>query len=108
MNNKNNNNGLTNDFYKIKEWVVDVDDLAESLNLDGYQFNILKSLFGLNKSRHNGTTPLRDSNKMLHYSIKNLVKYYRETDKDISDIISEVINNLDDDIKTKIKNKINI
>jgi len=102
----NNNNGLTNNFYKIKSFVKDVDDLSESLNLDGFQFNILKSLFGLNKSRHNGTSPLRDSNKILHYGIKNLVKYHRDKDKDISDILSEVINHMDKDIREKIKEKI--
>lgn len=108
MENSNKNNGLQNNFYKIKFWVKDVDDLAESLTLDGYQFNILKSLFGLNKSRHDGTSPLRDSNKMLHYSIKNLVRYHRDKDKDVSDIIAEVINAMDVDDKIKIKEKINI
>jgi len=100
-----NNSGLKNNFYVIPEYVKDVDDLSEFLNLDGFGFNILKSLFGLNKSRHNGTSPSRDSEKMLHYSIKNLLKLMRTKDKKITvgDVLIQVIDKLDDVDKNKIK-----
>ena len=107
MNKENNNNGLRNNFYEIEEFVVDVDDLSESLNLDGFQFNILKSLFGLNESRHNGTSADRDSYKILHYAIKNVLKLKRSVGYKIGDVLMDVISKLRDEDIDYIKNKIN-
>ena len=102
---KNNSGGLKNDFYKIPDYVKDADDLSEYLKLDGFGFNILKSLFGLNRSRHIGTSPVRDSEKMIHYSLKNLLKLMRTKNKDltIGDVLILVINKLDDEDKDKIR-----
>lgn len=55
---------------------IDVDDIAEHLNLHGFLFNVLKSVFGCaiadetGISRHRGTSALRDANKMVHYATK--------------------------------------
>lgn len=102
---ENRNSGLKNNFYVIPEYVKDVDDLSEFLNLNGFGFNILKSLFGLNKSRHNATSPIRDSEKMVHYSIKNLLKLLRTKNKKLTvgDILIDVIDKLDELDKNKIK-----
>ena len=91
------NDGLKNNFYKIKKWVSDCDDLGESLNLSGFTFNILKALFGLNESRHSGTSPIRDSNKLLHYAIKHNMSIRRNSKQDINqaDILYIVYTKLD-------------
>ena len=87
MSNEKNgsNDGFKNNFYKFKPWVYDVDTLAESLNLDGFLFNVLKSLFGVTISRHDGTNPERDLNKLLHYSLKSSIKIRREKNEEFSD-----------------------
>ena len=43
--NNGTNDGSKNNFYQIPEWVEDLDDLAEYLDLDGFEFNVLKSLW---------------------------------------------------------------
>lgn len=62
------NDGSKNSFYAIPEWVEDLDDLAEYLKLDGFEFNILKSLWVHIGTRHSGTDEKREINKCLHYS----------------------------------------
>ncbi|TLP41053.1 hypothetical protein [Arcobacter arenosus] len=66
------NDGSKNDFYKIPDWVEDVDDLHEYLQLDGYEFNILKSLWSRLGNRHGATNPIREAKKCLHYAEKRL------------------------------------
>lgn len=60
--------GSKTDFYDIVD-CKDVDDLAEHWNLRGDEFNCLKSIAGIALgSRHSGTSPIRDANKLLHYA----------------------------------------
>ena len=60
--------GGKTDFYDIKG-CLDVDDLAEHWGLKGDEFNCLKAIVGIAKgSRHAGTSPKRDANKLLHYA----------------------------------------
>lgn len=104
----NNNNGLTNNFYRIEKWVKDVDDLAESLNLTGNLFNILKGIFSTKGDRHAGTNQIRDSFKMIHYSIRHTLSLKRKDDRSIStaDILVEIYKQLDEKEKKKVRNKI--
>lgn len=75
--------GSKNKFYEIPEWAKDLDDLSEYLNLDPYEFNILKTLWIHKGKRHNGTNKLREINKRLHYAEKSKEKYLRnEKDKE--------------------------
>lgn len=67
------NDGSKNKFYEIPEWVKDLDDLSEYLDLRGDEFNCLKAIYGVAKSRqganrHSSTGIKRDSNKLLHYA----------------------------------------
>ena len=74
--------GGKNSFYDIPEWVLNVDDLAEYLDLRGDEFNILKSLWTNIGQRHDATNPLRESKKCLHYAdrrFKRLEKDKTET-----------------------------
>jgi len=100
------NDGFKNEFYKLKKYVKDVDTLAESLGLSGFNFNVLKSLFGINKSRHNGTTPERDLNKMLHYSMRSNIEFRRKKDETYSeaDIVFLMYTKLDKKEKEKFNN----
>lgn len=60
--------GLETDFYNM-DGCKDVDDLAEHWNLKGDEFNCLKAIAGIALgSRHSGTSPIRDANKLLHYA----------------------------------------
>jgi hypothetical protein len=60
--------GSATDFYNIKG-CKDVDDIAEHWNLRGDEFNCLKAIAGIALgSRHSGTSPIRDANKLLHYA----------------------------------------
>ena len=101
---ENNNNGGINEFYAIPEWVTDVDDLSEHLDSTGFQFNILKSLFGMNKHRHSGTSNLRDSKKMIHYSIKNYLQCIRKENikATYNDVLIGLINELPEKSREKI------
>ena len=75
--------GSKNKFYEIPDWIKDLDDLSEYLNLDPYEFNILKTLWMHKGKRHNGTNELRELNKRLHYAEKSKEKYLRsEKDKE--------------------------
>jgi DNA-binding response OmpR family regulator len=75
--------GSKNKFYEIPSWVKDLDDLSEYLNLDPYEFNILKTLWIHKGKRHSGTNELREINKRLHYAEKSKEKYLRnEKDKE--------------------------
>lgn len=72
--------GGDSQYYKINvENVneIDVDWLASELNIHAFEFNVLKSIFGiiLNKergNRHGGTNINRDIEKIIHYA--NLIK----------------------------------
>lgn len=102
---KNKNNGGNNPFYKIPNWVNDVDDLAEHLKLNGSSFNILKSLFGLSKPRHNGTDEERDIKKIIHYGIRLLLAKRRVPELEITkaEIIAELYNELTESDKKRFK-----
>ena len=73
------NNGSKNKFYEIPKWVKDLDDLSEYLQLDGFEFNILKTLWIHKGNRHNGTSKEREINKRLHYAKKSKKKHTRES-----------------------------
>ena len=66
--------GSKTDYYNIPDWVRDVDDLAEWLDLGFDGGNCLKAIFGIaiarktNKTRHNGTSISRDAKKLKHYA----------------------------------------
>lgn len=72
------NDGSKNKFYEIPEWVKDLDDLSEYLELDPYEFNILKTLWLHKGNRHNGTNNTREINKRLHYAQKSKEKDIRQ------------------------------
>ena len=60
--------GGKTDFYDCSG-CKDVDDLAEHWDLRGDEFNCLKAIVGIAKgSRHKGTDPVRDANKLIHYA----------------------------------------
>ena len=71
----NLNDGKKNSFYTIPDWVKDVDDLAEYLNLSFDEGNILKSLWTKLGNRHSGTNPMREANKCLHYAGRRQKRY---------------------------------
>ena len=73
--------GSKNKFYEIPNWVKDLDDLSEYLNLDPYEFNVLKTLWIHKGKRHNGTNELREINKRLHYAEKSKEKYLRKEEE---------------------------
>ena len=72
------NNGGANMFYKLPDWIHDVDTLAEYLELDGFEFNILKSLWRHKGQRHVGTSEEREVNKCLHYAQRSVDKVNRK------------------------------
>ena len=76
------NDGSKNNFYSIPYWVHDLDDLAEYLDLDGFEFNTLKSLWLHRGDRHNGTNEEREINKRLHYANRSSRKYQRSKDEE--------------------------
>ena len=71
------NDGSKNSFYDFPEWVTNIDTLAEYLQLDGYDFNVLKSLTVNLGKRHAGTSKKRELNKRLHYSEMAIRKFKR-------------------------------
>jgi len=71
------NEGSKNSFYDFPEWVTNIDTLAEYLQLDGYDFNVLKSLTVNLGERHAGTSKKRELNKRLHYSKMAIRKFER-------------------------------
>jgi len=71
------NDGKKNRFYDFPEWVTNIDTLAEYLELDGYDFNVLKSLTINLGERHAGTNQERELNKRLHYSEMAINKFKR-------------------------------
>ena len=75
------NDGGKNDFYAIPDWVEDVDTLSEYLELDGYEFNILKTLWHRKGNRHDGTNPKREAKKCLHYANRRMEKIERKETK---------------------------
>ena len=75
------NDGGKNDFYAIPDWVEDVDTLSEYLELDGYEFNILKTLWYRKGNRHDGTNPKREAKKCLHYANRRMEKIERKETK---------------------------
>lgn len=77
MSAKGQNNGSKNKFYELPSWVNDCDTLAEYLDLDPYEFNILKTLWINKGARHNGTDKEREIMKCIHYSNKRLDKFKR-------------------------------
>ena len=78
-NKKVKSDGKKNKFYEIPKWVKDLDDLSEYLDLDPYEFNVLKTLWIHKGKRHDGTNESRELNKRLHYSKKSLKKHKRRT-----------------------------
>jgi len=106
---KQNNNGLTTTLYKIPKWVKDVDDMSEFLGIDGFKFNILKSLFSARGARHAGTNQFRDNNKILHYGIRNVLTEARKLKKHttVSDILLTVYDKLSKKERKKFKKLIN-
>lgn len=63
-----NTDGCKTTFYNI-DGCKDVDDVAEHWELKGDEFNCLKAIAGIALgSRHSGTTPMRDANKLVHYA----------------------------------------
>jgi len=86
MSAKHNNNGGNNTFYDIPQWVKNVDDLSEYLNATSAMGNVLKSLFGMNKSRHAGTSADRDAKKILHYGVRILLWLKRPQNENIEDV----------------------
>ena len=72
------NDGGKNNWYKFPDWVNDIDTLSEYLQLDGYEFNVLKSLTSNLGSRHSGTSIERELNKRLHYAKKSIEKLNRQ------------------------------
>ncbi len=71
------NDGSKNSFYDFPEWVTNIDTLAEYLQLDGYDFNVLKSLTLNLGERHAGTSKEREIKKRVHYAGMALEKFNR-------------------------------
>jgi len=71
------NDGSKNSFYDFPEWVTNIDTLAEYLQLDGYDFNVLKSLTVNLGERHAGTSKSRELKKRLHYAKMAIKKFER-------------------------------
>ena len=71
------NDGGENSFYKLPDWVYDVDTLSEYLELDPYQFNMLKALWSNKGQRHTATNKHREANKALHYAQREVDKLQR-------------------------------
>jgi len=88
------NGGGYNSFYDIPKEVTNVDQLAKFLKASGPVFNILKSLFGLNKNRHTGTSSKRDSEKIIHYGIENYLWQPDVEEETHSDVIYKLITEL--------------
>ena len=68
-----NTDGSKTSYYDIDVSDVDTIDinwLADKLNLSFFQGNVLKSLYGIANpiDRHSGTSSLRDAKKMVFYS----------------------------------------
>jgi hypothetical protein len=71
------NDGRKNSFYDFPDWVTNIDTLAEYLELDGYDFNVLKTLTVNKGDRHSGTSKERELNKRLHYAKMAIEKFNR-------------------------------
>jgi len=98
------NNGGRNPFYTIPNNVTDVDSLARFVKANPAIFNILKSTFGINEARHNGTDCKRDSKKILHYAIDNLM--WVDNNITIPDIIVQLIQEATEDNQSEIMNRL--
>jgi len=73
------NDGKKNNWYRFPDWVNDIDTLAEYLDLDFYEGNILKTLTANLGARHAGTSKERELNKRLHYAEMAIKKLKRQT-----------------------------
>jgi len=71
------NDGSHNTFYDFPKWVTNIDTLAEYLQLDGFDFNVLKTLTYKLGKRHSGTNEMRELKKRLHYTNAALAKAER-------------------------------
>lgn len=71
------NDGSHNSFYDFPEYVSNIDDLSEYLGLDGFEFNILKSLTHRIGKRHEATDEMREAKKCVHYADRRLKKLER-------------------------------
>jgi len=71
------NDGGKNSFYDFPDWVTNIDTLSEYLQLDGYDFNVLKTLTVNLGARHGGTSKKRELNKRLHYTKLAIKKFQR-------------------------------
>jgi hypothetical protein len=66
--------GGENDFYAIPDDIKDLDDLSDYLELSPALFNILKTLWVNKGNRHTGTNRLREAEKRLYYSKREIAK----------------------------------
>jgi len=96
------NGGGRNGFYDIPEEVNNVDSLAKFLKASGPVFNILKSLFGLRKNRHTGTSSVRDSEKIIHYGIENYIWQEDTKENTHSDVIYKLITELEEKDRVRL------
>jgi len=84
MNNNSDskNNGGKTDYYQISSApfpINDFDDFAEWRGLNGNQFNMGKVMWTFNVGRHEGTTYIRDLNKIIHYAEREKLRIQRES-----------------------------
>jgi len=65
--------GGKNNFYTFPSFVTNIDSLARYLDLNGAEFNVLKSLTAKLGARHSGTDEKREVKKGLHYSVERML-----------------------------------
>ena len=81
MANTGDNDGGHNSFYDFPKWVTNIDTLAEYLDLDGFDFNVLKTLTYKIGKRHAGTNEMRELKKRLHYTNAAITKAERKVNE---------------------------
>jgi len=99
MSKKIKSDGGKNNFYKFPKWVNDIDSLARYWKLSFAEGNVLKSLAINLGNRHDGTNPLREKRKALHYAVDRLLADDNYTP---DQIVEQVLKQLD--YKDKIRN----
>ena len=83
MDKEHNTDGGKTTFYDIEN-CKDVDDLSEYWDLRGDEFNCLKAVVDIAKSRegkvrHKGTSAIRDAKKLVYYSQRILKRLEKES-----------------------------
>jgi hypothetical protein len=74
-----NTDGGKTTFYDI-EHCKDLDDLSEHWVLKSDEFNCIKAIAGIALgSRHPGTSPKRDANKLLHYAKRIVARLNKDS-----------------------------